>query len=58
MGNGELHCPSKEAVANINSSGPVTPSFEKSKYLWAIRMGLRNGLFLILMLKELCIEFL
>lgn len=49
MGNGELHCPSKEAVANINSSGPVTPSFEKSKYLWAIRMGLRNGLFLILM---------
>ncbi|KAF6361515.1 G protein-coupled receptor 155 [Rhinolophus ferrumequinum] len=32
MGNGELHCPSKEAVANINSSGPVTPSFEKNDH--------------------------
>ncbi|KAM4859157.1 lysosomal cholesterol signaling protein isoform 2-T4 [Thomomys bottae] len=30
IGNGELHCPSTEPVANTSSSRPVTPSFEKN----------------------------
>ncbi|TKC49808.1 hypothetical protein EI555_017192, partial [Monodon monoceros] len=36
MGNGELCCPSTEPVANISTSGSVTPSFEESKleFLW------------------------
>uniref|UniRef100_A0A9L0J6B4 G protein-coupled receptor 155 n=1 Tax=Equus asinus TaxID=9793 RepID=A0A9L0J6B4_EQUAS len=32
MGNGELHCPSTEPVANTSTSGPVTPSFEKNDH--------------------------
>uniref|UniRef100_A0A8D0JBT4 DEP domain-containing protein n=1 Tax=Sus scrofa TaxID=9823 RepID=A0A8D0JBT4_PIG len=32
MGNGELCCPSTEPVANISTSGPVTPSFEKNEH--------------------------
>lgn len=48
MGNGELCCPSTEPVANISTSGPVTPSFEKSKCLWALRMGIRNERFFML----------
>ena len=33
MENGELRCPSTEPVADITTSGSVTPSFEKSKCL-------------------------
>ncbi|XP_070437675.1 lysosomal cholesterol signaling protein isoform X4 [Equus przewalskii] len=32
MGNGELHCPSTEPVANTSTSGPMTPSFEKNDH--------------------------
>lgn len=32
LGNGELHCPSTEAVANASSSGPVTSSTEKNDH--------------------------
>ncbi|XP_057601008.1 integral membrane protein GPR155 isoform X5 [Hippopotamus amphibius kiboko] len=32
MGNGELHCPSTEPVANISTSGSMTPSFEKDEH--------------------------
>ncbi|ELW64149.1 Integral membrane protein GPR155 [Tupaia chinensis] len=32
MGNGALHCPSTETVANISTSGSVTPSFEKNDH--------------------------
>ncbi|XP_008566608.1 PREDICTED: integral membrane protein GPR155 isoform X1 [Galeopterus variegatus] len=32
MGNGELHCPSTEPVANTSTSGSVTPPFEKDDH--------------------------
>ncbi|EPY88503.1 integral membrane protein GPR155 [Camelus ferus] len=32
MGNGELRCTSTEPVANISTSRPVTPSFEKKSF--------------------------
>ncbi|XP_068400992.1 lysosomal cholesterol signaling protein [Eschrichtius robustus] len=32
MGNGELRCPSTEPVANISTSGSVTPSFEENEH--------------------------
>ncbi|XP_029081512.1 integral membrane protein GPR155 isoform X2 [Monodon monoceros] len=32
MGNGELCCPSTEPVANISTSGSVTPSFEENEH--------------------------
>uniref|UniRef100_A0A2R9AP58 G protein-coupled receptor 155 n=1 Tax=Pan paniscus TaxID=9597 RepID=A0A2R9AP58_PANPA len=32
MGNGELHCPSIEPIANTSTSEPVIPSFEKNNH--------------------------
>uniref|UniRef100_A0A2K6B9F8 G protein-coupled receptor 155 n=1 Tax=Macaca nemestrina TaxID=9545 RepID=A0A2K6B9F8_MACNE len=32
MGNGELHCPSIEPIANTSTSEPVIPSFEKNDH--------------------------
>uniref|UniRef100_A0A2K6NYK8 G protein-coupled receptor 155 n=1 Tax=Rhinopithecus roxellana TaxID=61622 RepID=A0A2K6NYK8_RHIRO len=32
MGNGELHCPSIEPIANASTSEPVIPSFEKNDH--------------------------
>lgn len=43
MRNGGLYCPSTEPVANTSTSGLVTPSSEKSKCLWAVRVVRNRG---------------
>ncbi|XP_058291476.1 integral membrane protein GPR155 [Hylobates moloch] len=39
VGNGELHCPSIEPIANTSTSEPVIPSFEKSLSPQTLNLG-------------------
>lgn len=60
LGNGDVHCPSIEPVTTASASGPVPPSFEKSKCPGAVRGGLRvkKKPLYPYMLKEHCTGFL